>query len=242
MGQRTRASGFAVALAVAGCELGCELVGPIPDLTSGTGSRVTDASTADASPGAAPCSGSYVYCNSFETPADLQRLRPDNVSAVVDTTVARVGAGSVRLAVNDTSRNGVLQYGPTTLPTHVFVRVLVRFDLAAGDTLSIGQSDFSDAVHAYVGAEGLWHVAKYAETDLPTTASPNLAGWNCVELELDTKAMIVNAWFDGGAPFTLTLKELKAPFDSVSLVLGSPQMRTAWFDDFVIATERIGCP
>jgi hypothetical protein len=63
-----------------------------------------------------------------------------------------------------------------------------------------------------------------------------------VEVEIDFGTKNVNAWFDGAGPFTLTLLSPKLPYDRVGLAVSSPTATEAWFDDFVFAPHRIGCP
>ncbi len=187
--------------------------------------------------------GTFLYCNSFEVAADLATFALSNVNARIDTSVARVGVASVRLDLQDTTHNGDFTYkGPAPIPDHVFVRVLTHFAQGAGNVLYLGRTDYTDAVQVYVGQDHRWHLGQYGHNDVGSSVAPDLSAWHCAELELDVTAKVVNAWFDGSPPISITLVDPKVPFARLALGESAAKLTTVWFDEFAIATQRIGCP
>jgi hypothetical protein len=95
--------------AVAAVAAACEVVAPIPDLTSGAGATEADAGGADAaadggagadadgarSPPA--CPPTALYCNPFEATSTLSDFGADTIGARVDPAVAWSGKSSLRL-------------------------------------------------------------------------------------------------------------------------------------------------
>lgn len=250
---------LALATAAAVAVGGCELLAPIPDLTSGltsptdagAGAHPLDAAVEDARsasdaapPVLPPCVGDFLYCNSFESPADLVQFQASNVRAAIESDLVRVGSGALRLDLLGAPENGIFAYqGAVPLPPHVHFRFLVRFADGTGDVAFLGRSNYLDGLHVYVGGDGAWHWAQYGPSnDIATAIVPDLTAWHCIQLELDSTAGTATASLDGAGPFSLTLKSPTLPYDYFALIATHPGTKTLWFDELAFASHSIACP
>jgi hypothetical protein len=191
--------------------------------------------------GGSGCDG-YLYCNSFDTTADLILWKAMNIGGAIDTVVKHGGLGSLHLRLgNDQASNGIYAYeGSVVIPQHAFMRTMLKL-VNPGGIMYFGRADYVDGVSTYVASDGAFHLSHYGGSDIGSGLVPDRTSWHCVELEVDAINHIANAWFDDSRAFGLALANFQGPYELFTYFL-NPSSKEAWLDELVISTSRIGCP
>jgi hypothetical protein len=230
------------------------------------GGNGSDGENVDAQ--SAPCAyPGALLCDGFEEGLDAATWQTQSVNATVsiDTAQHHEGRRSLRVASSSIDFDaGVRVQGDIQhampLPSPVYIRAFVMF--SSGKPQS--SLAFIQAVQPAPPGGGIelsvFPTGDYGTTDWAAMPNFNVSdgppvtagAWNCVEWEVETpddggSVGGMNAWLNG-APMqnldltALTLPELGAIDFGVSFYdVSNLPSYDAWFDDIVVAVDRVGC-
>jgi hypothetical protein len=207
------------------------------------------------------CPAGATFCSGFETPALPTGARFDSnpmATLAFDSTVFNSGSQSIAFPAVADGFN--IREVVVPIPGNTFwVRLFMRSDTAFGDndhdsvlvaSTTMGDNNSEDGVEfSEQGNQVLLNsndqLFSAAGAGFPSGAGPSLAAntWHCLEGFFDGPSGDVQI-FSGGellidAPGYRPLSYQTFRFGYLQFPGGDP--RSVWFDDVVVASDRVGC-